>query len=191
MNDDEEDAPDFATATKPIGVFRERPHFWDAQPLRDGGLCEHCEAKNKEAPSHLCRSVVHFLMVLRQVGRPILKCELVPQLDNSVNTNSGSTAYWGLATNSDNGEVRGPWRLTKRGLRFLDGELRIPATVIKFRSEVVRYEDEPLSVWEAARLCQADYAHFTKELYLGHATIDGLETLPKQKRKRRPPPKKS
>ncbi len=165
------------------GTFLDRPHYTLPQPLRKDGVCPHCGGQDNEAPSHLISVIVVFLLILRQHGRPVFKREL--DLRGSVLTNSAIAAYWGLATNQDNGAKRGPWRITERGLRFLDGAEAIPPVVIKFRSRVVRYEGAPITVWDTLCMTTRDYEHFSSELRNGRADLNSL--LPKKRKKRKKP----
>lgn len=54
--------------------------------------------------------------------------------------------FWGLC---EPGEQFAHWRITKLGIKFVEGRCSVPRYAIEFRSDVIRVEGEPIMFAEA------------------------------------------
>jgi hypothetical protein len=148
-------------------TFRDLPWFDERQPLAVSE-CSHCGAETREYAYNVFAHNVDFMRALQAIGRPAKKKDLRKFL--KVAGNDGAWVWrWGLIV-SEGASNRGPWRLTKRGVRFLHGVCAIPSRcVVRItgtgsHSPIVRYEGPPIGVSDVERADERLYDEKAAEM---------------------------
>jgi hypothetical protein len=134
-----------------VTTYRNLPYdpIYDPKSL-DCTTCKHCGSETREYAYHATKDMVLFLKLLDDHGQPARKKDLGSKLTRGMSSNGTQARLWGLIV-STNPNGRGPWRLTDRGNRFLDGRESIPKCVIVItgsdanKGNVVRYAGDMLS----------------------------------------------
>ncbi len=96
------------------------------------------------------------MRILQDFGRPIKKIEIPkPRISSNAYADGTKVWRWGLIVSEGDGN-RGPWRLTKRGRRFLAGKVSVPKYCVVLmiggnaHSETVRYEGPAIHITDIA-----------------------------------------
>lgn len=107
------------------------------------GTCPHCSALMVEYTFTFNSGLATFLSALYEAKEPVRTDEL--GLTYSQRTNSQKLRYWGLAEQVKTGTAAkkgGVWKITRLGIDFVEGRVRIPRKVTMYRNTFRRYADE-------------------------------------------------
>jgi hypothetical protein len=111
----------------------------------DGGVCPCCDRKAKVYPFKITQALAQSLRWIYLRG----------EFDGWVNVqekgpqwilrakNYGMLAHWNLIESS--GSKSGVWRITKKGIDFLNGSIAIPSKLYIYNNEIYGLGDELIS----------------------------------------------
>ena len=112
--------------------------------------CHHCGAKMVEykhgLSKGLCRSLAK---VVTKFGERAMFGQDIAQmgLKSSEYCNFQKLRYWGLVVKvGDDGGKGGKWRVTRKGMDFVSGNLTVPRFVWTYRGRVERVSDKMISI---------------------------------------------
>lgn len=103
-------------------------------------ICDHCGAKIVEYKHGLGKGLMRGLYKIARAGGGPINIRTIGLTVDEL-TNFQKLRYWNLVAKSDpKSEKGGDWNLTGIGVKFVQGELRIPKYVWTFRGKFSRYD---------------------------------------------------
>lgn len=109
--------------------------------------CSHCGAKTVRYPFNFNKGLAICLRKMRPHSKAPVEIKNLG-LTTSQWTNFQKLKYWGLIFPHEDKGVRkgGWWFITKRGLRFLRGDITLPKTVWMYRNKLVAVEPDQVHI---------------------------------------------
>lgn len=79
------------------------------------------------------------------IGRLVMSLPVDPRLRAIIHGDTAKLAHWGLLESGS----KGYHRLTKRGLDFARGLIKIPASIVTYDDTFLGFEGDPIDIYEA------------------------------------------
>ena len=123
-------------------------------------VCPHCQASMLDHQQSLTGVLVRGLRILAAAGGGPLK--ITNKISEySVLGNFQKLRYWGLVEQADD-PGQGVWKITTRGLNFVNGIIRLPQKIWTWRAEFLEDVQGTKQVWisdvKGGTLTRDDYA---------------------------------
>ena len=154
---------------RPIGLKDARDEYFTRIQDKNGFNCQVCDRKgkinrvsfNKNMAVTLCWMVSHS-------GTGWIDVQKCAPRDTLKNNNHAKMKHWGLLEGES-----GTWRVTERGLRFVDSEIVIPKYVLIYNDNALEFGDEKISISQSFGK-HFNYQEVLKSAKISVASVNAL-----------------